>query len=298
MQWFNQILASTLPAVPKPIVRKISNRYIAGETLSESLRVIERLNQGGMMATLDILGEFVNDAEEAKRAGEHYIEALQEINRAGFDSNVSIKLTQMGLLLDQDLCFTITKSVLDEATRLKNSVRLDMEDSLCTDATLEIFRRLRAEQSNIGCVIQAYLKRSQADIDELSKAKHNVRLCKGIYVEPPEIAYKDPLEINANYLKLLETLFAGGSYVGIATHDERLVEGAYKLIEKYGLTTDQYEFQMLLGVTEKLRDSILERGHRLRVYVPFGSHWYAYSLRRLKENPQIAGYVLKGMFTG
>lgn len=299
MSWFNKLVAQTLPAIPKPIVRQVSARYIAGETLEEALVLVRGLNRSGMMATLDILGEFVTREHEAHRAGDEYVAVLNAIDREGLDSNVSLKLTQMGLKLDVELCYQITLRVLQEAERLDNFVRIDMEDSSCTDDTLLIYRRLQKRFGNrVGCVLQAYLKRSEADLDSILPRSPNIRLCKGIYIEPPEIAFQEHDEINRNFIRITEQMIAGGAYAGIATHDQALVEGTYELIEKYELSRDRYEFQMLLGVREGLRQSILGRGHRLRVYVPYGGHWYAYSLRRLKENPSIAGHVLRGLLNG
>lgn len=297
MSWFNRVVAQTLPAVPKPIVRRVSARYIAGETLDDAMRTARELNRGGMTATVDVLGEFVNDEAEARRAGDAYIEALRAIDREQLRSNVSLKLTQMGLKLDLDLCLEIARGVVEEARRLGNFVRLDMEDSSCTDDTLEIYRRLHElYPEDVGCVIQSYLKRSADDVRRLAAMKANVRLCKGIYVEPPAIAFKDPQVIRDSYMRLLRILVEADCPTGIATHDEQLVEGAIRLLAHTG--SDRHEFQMLLGVREALRQSILDRGHRLRVYVPFGRNWYAYSLRRLKENPQIAGHVLRGLLNG
>jgi len=295
MDWFNSLIAQLLPAVPKPVVRRLSARYIAGETLDDAVAVIRTLNDEGMMATLDVLGEFVTNPEEAERAGKEYRGALARIQTEGLDSNISIKPTQMGLKLDLGLCHRITRSVMDDAVARGNSVRLDMEDSTCTDDTLAVYRRLREEYENVGCVIQAYLRRSGNDVCALAASGANVRLCKGIYVEPEAIAYHDDGEINRSFEALLRTLLAGPGYTAIATHDAALIDSAYTMIEELGLGRDDYEFQMLLGVTEGLRSEILRRGHRLRVYVPFGSHWHPYSLRRLKENPQIAGYALKGI---
>ena len=299
MIWFNRLVAQTLPVVPKSIVRRVSARYIAGETLEDAVRTVRGLNRAGMTATLDVLGEFVNAELDARRAAEEYIEALRVIDRQKLDSNVSMKLTQMGLKIDLDLCFEITREVVVEAERLGNFVRIDMEDTSCTDDTLEVYRQLVAlHPETVGCVIQSYLKRSSDDIRKLAGAKASVRLCKGIYIEPPHLAFKTRGEVNASFVSLLDDLLRGGCQTGIATHDEDLVEAAYRLIEEHGPDEGEYEFQMLLGVREPLRRSILERGHRLRVYVPFGSHWYAYSLRRLKENPQIVGHVIRGLLNG
>ncbi len=299
MRWFNNLVARTLPMVPKPIVRRVSSRYIAGERVEDAVATVRELNGRGMMATLDVLGEFVSREEEARAAGTQYRELLRVIEREKLDANVSMKLTQLGLKISPDLCHSIVRGVVEEAASLGNFVRIDMEDSTCTDDTLGVFERVRSEfPAHTGIVIQAYLRRSLEDVRSLVARKANVRLCKGIYIEPAEIAYKGHDEINANFKLLLRELLAGGSYPGIATHDADLVEAAYGLIEELGLSRDRYEFQMLLGVTEGLRARILERGHRLRVYVPFGSHWHAYSLRRLKENPAMAGHIMKAMFNG
>lgn len=297
MKWLNQAIAQTLPLVPRPVVRKVSARYIAGNCLDDAVRTVTELNAAGLMATLDVLGEFVTTEEEARRAAGEYLDALDAIERKQLDSNVSIKLTQMGLKLDVDLCFDITETVVRKAQSKGNFVRLDMEDATCTDDTLAVYRRLRERYpDHVGCVIQAYLKRSAADIDRIVQEGGNVRLCKGIYVESSRIAIKDPAGINRSYDALLRTLLEGGVYTGIATHDAALVDSADRLVRELKLDRSRYEFQMLLGVTEPLRAHVLGLGHRMRVYVPYGSHWYAYSIRRLKENPQIAGHILRNMF--
>ena len=299
MTWFNKLIANTLPIIPKPIVRQVSARYIAGETLDDAVHTVRSLNAAGMLATLDILGEFVSREEEARAAGVEYIRVLRAIAEENLDSNVSLKLTQMGLKVDVDLCYRITKEVVEEAERLGNFVRIDMEDSTCTDDTLGIYRRLHADHPRrVGCVLQAYLRRSAADAEALLPLNPNVRLCKGIYIEPRAIAFKHPTAINDSFIHLMTRFLEQGAYVGIATHDEALVTAGFDLVSRLGLSRDEYEFQMLLGVREGLRQDILDRGHVLRVYVPFGPHWHAYSLRRLKENPQIAGHVLRGLLNG
>ena len=299
MSWFHSMIAHTLPIVPKEIVRRVSARYVAGERLEDAVATVRALNRQGMMATLDVLGEFVSTAEEARRAGSQYRDLLQAIEREKLDSNVSLKLTQMGLKVDLGLCHEIVRGVVEEAARHGNFVRIDMEDSSCTDDTLAVYERVRQEfPGHVGCVIQAYLKRSLADVRSLAERRANVRLCKGIYIEPARIAYKRHEEINRSFNELLGVLLQGGSYVGIATHDRELVEAAYRIIQEHRLDPAKYEFQMLLGVTERLRGEVLERGHRLRVYVPFGSHWYPYSLRRLKENPEVAGHILRNLVNG
>ena len=297
MHWLNKVVAGVLPSVPKAIVRRVSARYIAGESLEDAVRTVRELNRQGMCATLDVLGEFVTSESEARRAGAEYRNLLGAIHREGLDTNVSLKLTQMGLKIDPELCFDVTRGIVEEAHRLENFVRIDMEDSSCTDETLRIHRRLlELYPGRVGVVIQAYLKRSAADVRDLAAQGARVRLCKGIYIEAPEIAYRDSLEVNRNYLALLTDLLERGVHTGIATHDERLVEPSYDIIRRLGLSKDRYEFQMLLGVRESLRRAIVAAGHELRVYVPYGSHWYPYSLRRLKENPQVAGHVLRGIW--
>jgi proline dehydrogenase len=299
MLWFNKLVAPTLPAVPRPIVRRLSARYIAGETLAEAVACVRQLNRKGYRATLDVLGEFVITPAEAERAGQEYLQALETIDREKLDSNVSLKLTQMGLKIDADLCHRITRTIVARARELGNFVRIDMEDSSCTSDTLAIYRKLSGEwPGTVGCVIQSYLRRSAADVARLVREGANIRLCKGIYVEPAEIAFQSPAEVNRSFREILVALLEGGTYTGIATHDDSLITHARETIDRLGLSRDRYEFQMLLGVRENLRDEVLAAGHRMRIYVPFGSHWYAYSVRRLKENPQIAGHVLRGLLNG
>ena len=290
----DRMVVGFLPAVPKPIVRHFSKPYIAGARIEDAIRVVRSLNADGAVATLDILGEHIYKEEEADRALAGYLNLLDVVKKEQLGSNVSIKLSQLGMLLDPEKCHKRIDQVVGHARGIgPYFVRLDMEDSSCTDVTLEIHRRLAEKYANVGVVIQAMLRRSMADVQRLAAAKTNVRLCKGIYVEPRDIAYQERDIIRSAYTDLLDFLFEGGSYVGIATHDEILVFEALRLIRKHRLNQDQYEFQMLLGVDEELRRIILRGGHRLRVYVPFGEQWYAYSVRRLKENPHMAGTVAK-----
>ncbi|MDZ7343614.1 MAG: proline dehydrogenase family protein [candidate division KSB1 bacterium] len=284
--------------MPKPLVRRVANRYIAGDKLSDAVRLVRQLNEQGMMATLDILGEHVSKKEEAEAIVAGYLEALEIIARERLDSNISIKLTAFGLKLDFEFCLANVRRVVERAAALNNFVRIDMEDSSCTSDTLRLYDILRKEYRNVGTVIQAYLRRSITDIRQLmnNQAPTNLRLCKGIYLEPRAMAYKNRELINKNFTFLLNELLRRGAYVGIATHDERLVWDAMRLIDELNIPREQYEFQMLLGVDEELRNIILKAGHRLRIYVPFGKSWYAYSVRRLQENPQIAGYVLQNLF--
>jgi proline dehydrogenase len=292
----DRAIARTLPAVPKPIVRRVANRYIAGETIDEALRVVTSLNERGMRATLDILGEHIHNLDQARRAVTGYAAVLDAINQRKLDATISIKLTQLGLKVDRSLCFELAHQVVRHAQELKNFVRIDMEDSSCTTETLQVYRQLRQDHSNVGVVVQAYLRRTVDDVDALQDLGPNYRLCKGVYLEPREISYHDMRVINRNYAYLLEKLLRNGSYVGIATHDELMVWEALRIIRDLKLEASAYEFQMLLGVDEQLRDIIHAAGHHLRVYIPFGRDWYAYSVRRLKENPRLAGYVFKAMF--
>ncbi len=298
MNVLNKLIVAALPAVPKPVVRKFASRYIAGEDNADAIRVVKELNEQGAMATLDVLGEDITTREEAISARDKIIEVFQFISREHLDSNVSIKLTQLGLKLDRDFCLENACKIASTAKSLNNFVRIDMEDSSCTDDTLWIYRALRKEFSNIGIVLQGYLRRTRRDAELLmNEGLNNFRLCKGIYIEAEEIAFKGYDEINRNYLDVLEMMLKRKAYVGIATHDEELVRGAYKLISDLKLQKSEYEFQMLLGVRPELRAKIIREGHRLRVYVPFGKQWYRYSIRRFKENPQIAGYVFKALFS-
>jgi len=298
MSFVDRAVATLLPAVPKPIVRRFSRRYIAGETIDDMVETVKNLNADGYLATVDILGEFATSIERAEAAGEEYLRVMDEMVARGLNAKISVKLTQMGLRLDRDLCYAIMKRIVAKAEAQNTFVRIDMEDSSTTSDTLAIYERLRERFGDrVGPVIQAYLRRSLDDVRKLAAHKANVRVCKGIYVEPRTIAYQDPEITRRNFELLVEELMQAGSYVGIATHDERLVWSAMETIERLGLTPEQYEFQMLLGVDEELRRIIRDAGHRLRVYVPFGVKWYAYSIRRLRENPAIVGHVLRNAMT-
>lgn len=291
---FNKTVVATLPLVPKPLVGMVSRPYIAGISLDDAVAQIRKLNAAGMMATTDLLGEFIRTMEEAAQNEKDVFDILESLSIHRLDSNVSLKLTQLGLLLDKGQCYETVRRIVARAKERNNFVRIDMEDSPTVDTTFWIYNKLRDEGfDNVGVVIQAYLRRAEADVKTLMKRKANIRLCKGIYIEPEAIAFKEREEIRNNFIRLLEIAFDGGGYVGIATHDDVLVHRSYELIGRYGLRREQYEFQMLLGVRENLRDSIVAAGHRLRVYVPFGEKWYPYCLRRLRENPSVAGYVTK-----
>lgn len=298
MHLLNKLIVATIPLVPRPIVRYFANRYIAGEELSDAVETVRYFNSHSIMATMDVLGESITEEKDALLAKDAAIKTLKAISDEKLDSNLSIKLTQLGLKLGKDFCFQNVKEIVRFAAEIKNFVRIDMEDSSCTDDTIDIFVKLREEFNNVGIVLQAYLKRTESDaIMLMQRGLKNFRLCKGIYVEPASIAFKKKQEINKNFVKVLKLMFEHKAYVGIATHDEELVRDAYNLIDEFGLKRNEYEFQMLLGVRPELRSRIVRDGHRLRVYVPYGHHWYKYSIRRFKENPEIAGYVFKSIFS-
>ena len=296
MSVLDRLIASSLPFVPKPLVGYFARPYIAGETLDDQARVVRSLNDEGFMAATGILGEFVERRDEAEGAVADYQNALLRIEQDKLGSNVHVKPTLLGLKIDKEFCYQSTRKLVAFAREHSNFVRIDMEDSSCTDDTLEVFLRLREEFDNVGAVIQAYLKRSLDDARRLAEVKANVRVCKGIYIEPPDIAYRNKDQVRSNFVSLLEELLGAGCYVGIATHDDKLVSEGYRIVDRMGLDASRYEFQMLLGVTPGLRNSVRDAGHRLRVAVPFGPAWYPYSLRRFRENPTIAGYVFKALF--
>lgn len=299
MNLVNQLIVFVIQFLPKRLVKRFAMRYIAGEKLDDAIRVMKFLNLKNIMGTLDVLGENVSMKEESLLATKTGEEVLHSINENHLNANLSIKLTQFGLKIDEEFCYSNVRSLLGIASRYNNFVRIDMEDSPTTSATLKLYERLRSEgYENVGVVIQANMRRSEGDIQRLISMKANVRLCKGAYMEPEAIAFKSREEIQLNYLKLLKMLFDAKCYVGIATHDDFLVSRAYQYIQEMNLQKADYEFQMLYGVKIKLRDQIVADGHRLRIYVPFGQHWYAYSIRRFKENPQIARYVINALFSG
>jgi proline dehydrogenase len=278
----DRALVRVLPAVPKPVVQLFSSRYIAGSSLDDAVRVVRRLNSEGMAATIDVLGEEISHADEARTIAREYRRVFDEIEREQLDSNVSVKLTALGLKLSYELCRENLLDVLSQG----RFVRIDMEDSTTTDATVRLYRELReAGHDNVGVVLQAYLRRTLEDVRALADLKPNVRLCKGIYVEPPSLAYTDAGSVRASFLQCMDALFESGAYVAVATHDEALIREA--------LARDVPEFQMLLGVREERARELVAAGRRMRVYVPFGEQWYAYSLRRLQENPAMATTIAR-----
>jgi proline dehydrogenase len=288
----DRAIAATLPAVPRPVVRHFASRYIAGESLADALRVVRTLNERGICATIDVLGESVRRVDQAQRTAREYEDVMNSLADHGLEAGISVKLSAIGIEVDHELAVRQLESVIRCAARHDRFVRIDMEESRLVDSTLAVYRRMRAAgHENVGVVIQSYLRRALADIRDLAPLAPSVRLVKGIYIEPRRIAYRDMVIVNRNFTLLLEELLAGEGHVGIATHDERLVWEALRLIDKLGVPGDRYEFQMLLGVDPELRDLLVDAGHRMRIYVPFGEAWYEYSIRRLQENPSIAGYV-------
>jgi proline dehydrogenase len=299
----NQLITFLLPFMPKKLVWVFSKKYIAGETIEDAIKVCRDLNDKGIKFTLDLLGEFITRLDEAERNKDAYLNIIDRIEKEKLDGNYSLKPSMFGLLLDEEICFRNIREIVQKAAEKNNFIRIDMEDSQCTDKEISLFRRLKKEfPAHVGLVLQAYLKRTLDDLKNLMDlysevAPLNYRLCKGIYVEPEAIAFKKYQEINEHYLEDLEFMFKNKIYPGIATHDKPLVDGAYRLIEKYRVPKDKYEFQMLFGVTPVLRKSIVDKGHSMRVYVPFGKDWFGYSTRRLKENPKMATHIIKALFT-
>ena len=292
MTLLDRTIVRLLPAVPKPVVQLFSSRYIAGPTLDDAIRVVKQLNGDGKLATIDVLGEEISRESEGRAIARAYRDVFVAIERERLDSNVSVKPTALGLDLSYDLCRENLESVLREAAKSGNLVRIDMEDSSTTSETLRLYRDLRERGfDNVGVVLQAYLRRSLDDARALADLRPNVRLCKGIYVEPHAIAFTDHDAVRANYVRCLDALLDAGAYVGVATHDEWLIGQALARVEQ--LAPTRYEFQMLLGVREQRASELVEAGQRLRVYVPFGGHWYEYSLRRLQENPAMAGTIAR-----
>jgi proline dehydrogenase len=297
VSFFNNLIVSAVQLMPKSVVGYFSKRYIAGESIDDAIRVTRDLNRQGIYATIDVLGEAVKNREEAVDSKNKALEVLDTIVKFNLKANLSIKPTQMGLEIDEDFAYDQVRNLIQKAKEKNIFIRIDMEDSPYTDATFSLFKKLKQDYDNLGVVVQAYMKRTYDDVTILNKLGTNYRLCKGIYIEPAAIAYKDKETIRKNYVKDLELILKNGNYVGIATHDEYLVNEAYRLIKELNIPKDKFEFQMLLGVKEDLRSKINANGYKIRVYIPFGKDWYAYSTRRLKENPQVAGYIFKSLFS-
>lgn len=302
MTFFSRAVGWSLPLMPPPLVRWAAAPYVAGDEPADALARAARLNERGLAATLALLGEEIDSRELATLGTGLYVDLVEQIADRELDCNVSVKLTLLGLKIERELCRDHLARLVERAAERGNFVRIDMEDHTCTTATLDLYREILAESrarraagDAVGVVLQAYLHRTLADIAALPEGA-NVRLCKGIYVEPPSVAITDYGKVRRNFLASLEALFDRGAYVGIATHDDYLLRESAAMIEHRGLGKDGYEFQMLLGVTEERRDRLARAGHRVRIYVPYGRQWYAYSTRRLRENPSIAGHVARAFF--
>jgi proline dehydrogenase len=292
MRVLDRAIVRLLPTVPRPLVQRLSARYIAGPALGDARRTVAGLNAEGKLATIDVLGEVVTRQAEAEAIAGAYHDVLDAIAGDHLDANVSIKLTALGLHFDLDLCRSLLAAVVADAAARRIFVRIDMEDSSCTDLTFALYRELReAGRDNVGLVLQSCLRRTLSDVAALAPLRPNVRLCKGIYLEPPELAFEDRQAIRESFVRAHEALLEAGCYVAVATHDEWLLERALGRVA--GMRRDEYELQMLLGVREERATELVAAGHRLRVYVPYGEKWYEYSLRRLQENPALAGMLAK-----
>jgi proline dehydrogenase len=274
----------------------LAKRFIAGESVGQAMDAVARLNAQGITATLDFLGEDVTSRPEAERTRDAYFELLEAIRTRGVETNVSVKLTAMGLLVDEDFAYDNLRAVLSAAARNRDPfVRIDMEGSAVTDATLRLFERAYAETQNVGPVLQAYLKRTPADVDHMIELGARVRLCKGAYSEPPEVAYKDMPTIRRHYLRSAEALLERGRYPGIATHDERIVSAVETFVRERGMGREGFEFQMLYGVRPELQRRLVSEGYKLRVYVPYGTHWAGYFYRRVTERPENLMFALRSI---
>jgi len=293
---FHNLLVKSVKLLPENAVWIFSKKYIAGKTLDSAVQTVKELNSKGILATLDVLGESIKTKEEAIEAKTKALEVFDVIVKNKLNANLSIKPTQMGLSIDKDFAYQQVLEIVKRASEINNFVRIDMEDSPYTDLTIELYKRIYEEYSNVGIVLQAYLKRTYNDVIVLNKIGTNYRLCKGIYIESLSIAYKDKQAIRDNFIKSLELMLKNGNYVGIATHDKYLMDEAYRLIKELNIPKQNFEFQMLLGVREDLRNKINKDGYKIRIYVPFGNDWYRYSMRRLQENPHIAGHIVKEFF--
>jgi proline dehydrogenase len=281
-------------ALHNGMARRFALRFVAGETLDQAVRAIVALNKSGIMATFDHLGENISTADEAIAAADAYIDVLDRIEKTGIKSNVSLKLTQMGLDVDEELCYRNVARICERARQVNNFVRLDMESSAYTDRTLNVFRRLWHESRyrNVGVVLQAYLYRTEEDVREMNSLGARVRLCKGAYNEPASVAFPKKSDVDANYAKLVTMLLTEGNYPGIATHDSRLIEYTKRYAASQGIDRSKFEFQMLYGVRRESQMELAQQGYNMRVYVPYGQEWYPYFMRRLAERPANVMFIL------
>ena len=279
--------------------QRLSRRFVAGTTIDDALDATRAMNARGLGVSVDNLGENVTNAEEARHSAQLYHQLLDRMSDQGLDANVSLKLTHMGLDVDEDMAFAITSAVVEHAARLRNFVRVDMEGSAYTRRTLDFVRRLHATPGlagHVGAVIQSYLHRSEADVAQLIADRIRVRLCKGAYQEPPEIAFEKKSDVDSNYVKLMKMLLKSGVYHGIATHDEHMIRSTIDFARQEKIAPSTFEFQMLYGVRRDLQQKLIKEGWRCRVYIPFGTEWYPYLMRRLAERPANAIFILKNLF--
>lgn len=298
MRFLNSAIIKLVELFPKSFIYLFASRYIAGEKLEDAVRVVRELNSKNILATMDVLGEDTTNVDEANQSVDEALKVLETINKEKLNSTLSIKLTQIGLKLSYDLCLNNMRRILEKAKELNNYIEIDMEDSTCTEDTIKIYKDLRKEYSNCGMVMQAYLRKGEEYLtNALNELRgSSVRLCKGIYNEAPEIAFKGKQEIRDYFMKLLGFLFKENIYVGIATHDIKLINGAKELIKQFKKNNSDFEFQMLLGVKVDLRDKLVRENFRVRVYVPYGTHWFKYSIRRMRENPKLPFAIIKNIF--
>ena len=283
-------------ALATPLLRRMPLRFVAGTTLDQAVEAVRTLNATGASATLDVLGESVLDRASADRAAAAYVETLERIGAEGLDANVSIKLTQMGLDLGVEECLAVLAPVADAGQRLGIFIRIDMESSATTDRTLEVVERLRAGGQDVGPVIQSYLHRSTADVERLAIDRVRTRVCKGAYAEPPEIAHQEREAVGDAFVALTERLLEADAYPGVATHDPEMIERVSAFARERGIGQDRFEFQMLYGVRRDLQRRLFADGYRLRIYVPYGTEWYPYFMRRLAERPANVLFVLRSVF--
>jgi proline dehydrogenase len=300
MQFFNTLVARAIPFVPRPLIRKISRRYIAGDSIDQAIDRIRQLNALGCSVTIDVLGEVVSSQQEVRNTVDEYTRVLHAIHAYTLNATISVKPTALGLHINSTECAQRIERLVQLAEAHQTSVCIDMEDVRCTQDEIDMFERLRHRHSNVSLALQAYLQRTYQDIEPLLRNQSPLRICKGIYLEDRahlvDGAWQDRKAINQHFLNHVDRCFATGSFVAIATHDAQLIEDVIALTKRYGVAKTAFEFQMLLGVCEPLRDRLLAAGFNLRVYVPYGKDWYGYSTRRIKENPSIAGHILKAVW--
>lgn len=283
------------------MARGFANRFVAGETLDTAVSAVRKLNDAGMTVSLDLLGESVHNEAEARAAGKEYLAILDRIHAEKLDANVSVKLTAMGLDISEELCVDVMQRILQRASEYRTFVRLDMESSAYTQKTLDLFeqRLFPAYRESVGVVLQSYLYRTAADVEHMNQIRARVRICKGAYKEPEGVAYPDKKDVDASYVRCMKLLMTKGNYPGIATHDERIIALAKEFARENRILPDKYEFQMLYGVRRDLQDQLIREGYRLRIYVPFGTQWYPYLMRRLAERPAniafLTGNVVREM---